>query len=62
MPILIDKNKCPQNHKCPALNVCPVQALSQENYNAPTVDIEKCLDCGACSNFCPMGALQKVTS
>ena len=22
--------KCPQNHKCPAVNVCPVGALSQE--------------------------------
>lgn len=58
MPITIDKSKCPQNHPCPAIRVCSAQALTQEGYNAPEVDKEKCIECGACSNFCPMGALQ----
>lgn len=49
--------KCPQNHPCPAVKVCPVGALSQVNNNAPTVDHKKCIKCGKCSNFCPMGAL-----
>jgi len=57
MTITVDKNKCPQNHPCPAIKVCPVGALSQEGNNAPEVDEEKCLDCGVCSNFCPKGAL-----
>lgn len=58
MTLHVDKNKCPQNHPCPALKVCPVKALSQEGFNAPMVDKDKCLDCGKCSDFCPMGALE----
>ena len=27
--------KCPQNHKCPAVNFCPVGALTQTNFEAP---------------------------
>lgn len=23
--------RCPQNHKCPSIKVCPVGALSQKN-------------------------------
>lgn len=57
MELKIIKNRCPQNHRCPALRVCPVNALSQDGYSAPTVDLEKCISCGKCSSFCPMGAL-----
>ena len=55
--LIIVKERCPQNHKCPAVNVCPVGALSQEGMSAPTIDHEKCIKCGKCSNFCPMKAL-----
>ncbi len=48
---------CPQNHKCPAVNVCPVGALTQEEFSAPKVDLDKCVRCGKCSNFCPKKAL-----
>ncbi len=48
---------CPQNHKCPAVNVCPVGALSQEDFQAPTIDYTKCISCGKCSDFCPKHAL-----
>ena len=34
---------CPQNHKCPAVNVCPVGALSQKDFEAPTIDHDKCI-------------------
>lgn len=54
----IIKERCPQNHSCPAVNVCPVGALSQEGYNAPTIDYSKCISCGKCSNFCPKKALR----
>lgn len=48
---------CPQNHKCPAVQVCPVGALSQSGFSAPQIDYEKCIACGKCSNFCPKKAL-----
>lgn len=49
--------KCPQSHLCPSVKVCPVGALSQVGFNAPTVDHDKCIRCGKCSNFCPKKAL-----
>ncbi len=49
--------RCPQNHKCPSIKVCPVEALSQDGFNAPKVNYEKCIQCGKCSNFCPKSAL-----
>ena len=33
---------CPQNHKCPAVNVCPVGALTQTNFEAPKIDYDNC--------------------
>lgn len=48
---------CPQNHKCPAVKVCPVGALSQTGFSAPEINHEKCVKCGKCSNFCPKKAL-----
>ena len=48
---------CPQDHKCPAVGVCPVGALSQTGHEAPVVDHEICIRCGKCSYFCPMKAL-----
>ena len=53
----IIKEKCPQDHKCPAIKVCPVGALSQKDFEAPTIDETKCIRCGKCSNFCPKYAL-----
>ena len=49
--------RCPQNHKCPAIKVCPVNALSQEAFNVPTVDYNKCIKCGKCANLCSKKAL-----
>ena len=49
--------RCPQNHKCPAIKVCPVNALSQKGFDAPIVDYDKCIKCGKCANFCPKKAL-----
>ena len=55
--IVIDK-KCPQNHTCPSISVCPVGALKQDGIKAPTVDNNVCIKCGKCVRFCPMGALK----
>jgi Fe-S-cluster-containing hydrogenase component 2 len=48
--------RCPQNHPCPSVAVCPFGALSQQGVAAPTVDLDKCTGCGKCVRFCPMGA------
>ncbi|HAR64212.1 MAG: 4Fe-4S ferredoxin [Candidatus Margulisiibacteriota bacterium] len=57
MSIIVNNAKCPQNHPCPSIRVCPVGALTQIGFKAPEVDEEKCIDCGKCARFCPMGAL-----
>jgi len=58
MAVIVNERRCPQNHRCPAVRVCPVQALEQKGYAAPAVDAEKCIDCGRCVRACPTGALQ----
>lgn len=55
--LTVSKTRCPQNHPCPSIRVCPVGALSQRDYSAPVVDEEKCIKCGKCVRFCPRGAL-----
>ena len=49
--------RCPQNHPCPSVRVCPVKALTQNGFHAPDVDDAVCVKCGKCVRFCPMGAL-----
>ncbi len=51
------QERCPKNHTCPAMSVCPVGAISQNGFDAPVIDEEKCIKCGKCSNFCPKKAL-----
>ena len=53
----IIKERCPQSHLCPSVQVCPVQALSQNGFEAPVIHHNKCIKCGKCSNFCPKKAL-----
>lgn len=56
--LVVKKERCPQNHTCPSVGVCPVEALSQVGFDAPIVDMDKCIKCGKCVKFCPMGALR----
>ena len=55
--LIIKTENCPQNHPCPAVKVCPVGALSQNGFDAPIIDGEKCIRCDKCSNFGPKIAL-----
>ena len=48
MAVRIDPGLCPQNHRCPMIDVCPVEAISQEGFALPTVDPERCISCGQC--------------
>ena len=55
--VIIKEEKCPQDHACPAVKACPVNALFQKGYSAPTIDYDKCIKCGRCVDVCPMGAI-----
>jgi Fe-S-cluster-containing hydrogenase component 2 len=59
MALTINKARCPQNHRCPMLRVCPVGAISQDGYGLPVIDDTKCTECGKCTRYCPMGAVYK---
>jgi ferredoxin len=60
MSITVNSAKCPQDHRCPAIGVCPTEAIAQEGFGLPTVDSEACIDCMACANYCPMGAFEQT--
>lgn len=55
MSVHVDAARCPQNHACPALRHCPVGAITQDGFSAPTVDAGLCVDCGRCQLVCPHG-------
>lgn len=58
MAIEVIKERCPQNHRCPLMRVCPTGAISQNGYGLPIIDDEKCTDCGVCTNYCALGAMK----
>ncbi|MFR6635328.1 MAG: 4Fe-4S binding protein [Alistipes onderdonkii] len=49
MALTVDNLRCPQNHRCPLLTVCPVGAITQSGFGLPVIDPEKCIECGKCS-------------
>jgi len=55
--LVVNKHRCPENHPCPSIRVCPTGALKQKGYDAPTVDMDKCVKCGKCVKYCPMRAI-----
>lgn len=57
MTIKINKERCPQNHPCPSVRICPTGALTQKGFNAPEIDKEKCIECMRCVSYCPTGAI-----
>jgi Fe-S-cluster-containing hydrogenase component 2 len=60
--IFVDKRRCPENHPCPSVRVCPVNALTQKGYAAPKADMKACVKCGKCVRYCPMGAIRVVSA
>lgn len=60
MQITVDKHRCPQNHPCPAVRVCPVNAITQNRFDLPVIDQEKCIHCKKCVMYCPMRAIQET--
>lgn len=58
--LIINIADCPQNHACPSVTVCPMNALSQEGFKAPVIDEEKCIACGLCAEKCGKKALKII--
>jgi len=54
----IDFEKCKGCLVC--AKSCPVQAISGEKGQTPTIDPAVCVKCGTCAVACPFGSIQKV--
>lgn len=57
MSVKINRFTCPQNHRCPLIRVCPTGAIEQSGYDLPMINEEKCINCGKCVRYCPLGAV-----
>jgi len=62
MALVVDKNKCPQNHKCPMIEMCPVGAIMQQGHGLPIIDDQMCIQCGKCIEICGMKAVIDKTN
>lgn len=58
MAVIVNEARCPQNHRCPLLSICPAQAIMQDGYGLPYIDETKCTDCGKCTRYCGTGAIE----
>lgn len=71
----IDPNKCKECGKCanacpynaiahlerPCKKVCPVDAITYDEFGICVIDEKKCIQCGACIHSCPFGAIATRT-
>ncbi|HOK26533.1 MAG TPA: 4Fe-4S binding protein [Bacteroidales bacterium] len=54
----VRETRCPRNHYCPLIRICPVGAITQTDpFSAPVIDHEKCTGCGRCVRYCGYGAI-----
>ena len=72
----IDPNKCRECGKCaaacpynaiahlerPCKRVCPVDAITYDEYGICRIDEEKCIRCGICIHNCPFGAIGTIST
>jgi ferredoxin len=57
--IKIEASRCPQNHVCPVIRVCPAGAITQKTpFSAPEIEESKCTKCGRCTKYCGYKAFQ----
>jgi len=62
MALQVSSIACTQNHKCPLIRVCPVNAITQNGMGLPAIDEFKCIECGKCVRYCPMQAVHQKPS
>jgi len=55
--IIVLSERCPKDHFCPLVKMCPQKAIDQKDYNAPTIDNDKCIECLICVENCPNKAV-----
>ncbi|HJC27566.1 MAG TPA: 4Fe-4S binding protein [Candidatus Alistipes stercoravium] len=60
MSPVADPGLCPQNHRCPLIDSCPVEAITQEGFSLPQFDPDLCIECGRCVALCGKGAVHWV--
>lgn len=60
MALAIDALRCPQNHRCPMIPICPAGAISQQGHGLPAIDPAKCIECGKCVRHCGKQAVHKA--
>ncbi len=61
MPLIANKDKCPQDHKCPLIKMCPKGAITQKDEKSlPIFNLDLCIKCGLCVRSCPKHAVEKV--
>ncbi len=63
----VNPNACDRSPGCPAIKVCPAQAISHKkngmfSYDASVVDPAKCTGCSKCLNYCPGGAIKMTAA
>ena len=58
--IKVHRDRCPQDHICPMIKVCPKNAIKQKDFKAPEVDNEKCIECMKCVKGCPYDVFEKI--
>ena len=52
----LNPDKCTGCKKC--IEVCPHKVLGFNNGKAEIIDIDGCMECGACAKNCPFSALE----
>ena len=55
----LDQNKCNGCKMC--INVCPHAVFTMEAKRAKIVDLDACMECGACSMNCPENAISVLS-